>query len=224
MVCNSCLENYSCCHECGGYVNEDDFDYDVDTCHRCLSERIREQPTNMPKLQSKKVGEIITSFRKFGVELECVYHKTDSRARLAKEISTAWGISNDGSLRIAKDAIGTAELISPVMSGLAGEKEIVKLSQTASEARFSVNSSCGFHLHLDAPEFKRDPKEDEKNKIEEGTIFYKILKGSRMMGEATTLGEAQRLERQGYTIQKEVREAQILVNSGPAFFRLRNLW
>jgi|GEM_PF-5710674 len=107
-------------------------------------------------------GDIMKSPRVFGVELETIYRdneKADEAARALK--IPLWGIHEDASID-RDDSEGTAEWVSPPLFGKMGENEIKKACSVLRSHSFAVNDSCGFHLHLSAPEYRANPHEDIK--------------------------------------------------------------
>ena len=100
--------------------------------------------------------------RRFGVEIEA-YNCT--RERLARELREAginvvvegynhntrnhWKLVTDGSLC----GNNTFELVSPVLEGEAGLKELEKVCWVLDYCDVKVNDSCGLHIHMDAINF-----------------------------------------------------------------------
>lgn len=100
--------------------------------------------------------------RRFGVEIEA-YNCT--RERLARELRDAgievavegynhttrshWKLVTDGSL----EGNNTFELVSPILVGEAGLKELEKVCWVLDLCDVKVNESCGLHVHIDAAGF-----------------------------------------------------------------------
>lgn len=100
--------------------------------------------------------------RKFGIEIEA-YNCT--REKLASELRAAgidvavegynhttrnhWKLVTDGSLT----GNNTFELVSPVLEGEAGLKELEKVCWVLEFCDVKVNDSCGLHIHMDAADF-----------------------------------------------------------------------
>lgn len=57
-----------------------------------------------------------------------------------------WKITDDGSITGAY----SVELVSPILSGPAGLREVAKVVKLMADAGAKVNKSCGFHVHVDA--------------------------------------------------------------------------
>lgn len=103
-----------------------------------------------------------TFTRKFGIEIEA-YNCT--RERLASELRSAsidvavegynhttrnhWKLVTDSSLT----GNNTFELVSPVLEGEAGLKELEKVCWVLEYCDVKVNDSCGLHIHMDAADF-----------------------------------------------------------------------
>lgn len=104
--------------------------------------------------------------RRFGVEVEA-YNCT--RERLARELADAgievavegynhttrshWKLVTDGSL----EGNNTFELVSPILVGEAGLKELEKVCWVLELCDVKVNESCGLHVHIDAAGFSMKP-------------------------------------------------------------------
>lgn len=100
--------------------------------------------------------------RKFGIEIEA-YNCT--REKLASELRAAgidvavegynhttrnhWKLVTDASLT----GNNTFELVSPVLEGEAGLKELEKVCWVLEFCDVKVNDSCGLHIHMDAADF-----------------------------------------------------------------------
>lgn len=103
-----------------------------------------------------------TFTRKFGIEIEA-YNCT--REKLASELRSAgidvavegynhttrnhWKLVTDSSLT----GNNTFELVSPVLEGEAGLKELEKVCWVLEYCDVKVNDSCGLHIHMDAADF-----------------------------------------------------------------------
>ena len=100
--------------------------------------------------------------RKFGVEIEA-YNCT--RDKLARELTAAginvavegynhitrnhWKLVTDSSLT----GVNTFELVSPVLEGEQGLKELEKVCWVLEYCEVKVNDSCGLHIHMNAADF-----------------------------------------------------------------------
>lgn len=103
-----------------------------------------------------------TFSRRFGVEIEA-YNCT--RERLARELREAginvavegynhttsehWKLVTDGSLC----GSNTFELVSPILEGESGLRELEKVCWVLDFCDVKVNESCGLHVHMDAADF-----------------------------------------------------------------------
>lgn len=108
------------------------------------------------KYQSKEIGKVIKSSRKFGIEVEMFHSVKKGLHELHKNISRVFGIEHDGSI----DAAGGygIEVVSPILKGQAGEKAVIELFSVINKIAFSVNRSCGLHVHLDGKDFGKSDK------------------------------------------------------------------
>ena len=100
--------------------------------------------------------------RKFGIEIEAY---NCSRERLARELREPgieimvegynhttrphWKLVTDGSL----NGNDTFELVSPILVGEAGLRELEKVCWVLDLCDVKVNESCGLHVHIDAAGF-----------------------------------------------------------------------
>lgn len=102
---------------------------------------------------------------RFGVEIEAY---NCSRERLARELQDAgiqvsvegynhdtrnhWKLVTDSSL----EGRDTFELVSPILVGEEGLKELETVCWVLDACDVKVNESCGFHVHMDASDFNMD--------------------------------------------------------------------
>lgn len=100
--------------------------------------------------------------RRFGIEIEAY---NCSRDRLAHELSEAginvtvegynhetrdhWKLVRDSSLTGSE----TFELVSPILEGENGLRELEKVCWVLDLCNVKVNDSCGLHVHMDAADF-----------------------------------------------------------------------
>ena len=103
--------------------------------------------------------------RKFGIEIEAYNY---SRERLACELREAgievmvegynhttrphWKLVTDSSL----NGNDTFELVSPILVGEAGLRELEKVCWVLDLCDVKVNESCGLHVHIDAVGFSME--------------------------------------------------------------------
>lgn len=103
-----------------------------------------------------------TFTHKFGIEIEAY---NCSMSRVAHELREAgihvtvegynhttrdhWKLVTDSSLQ----GNDTFELVSPILAGEAGLKELEKVCWVLDLCNVKVNDSCGLHVHLDATDF-----------------------------------------------------------------------
>ena len=103
-----------------------------------------------------------TFTRKFGIEIEAY---NCSRERLARELREAgievtvesynhttrphWKLVTDSSI----NGNDTFELVSPILVGEAGLRELEKVCWVLDLCEVKVNESCGLHVHIDAAGF-----------------------------------------------------------------------
>nr|DAW09108.1 MAG TPA: Putative amidoligase enzyme [Caudoviricetes sp.] len=126
--------------------------------------RMLEAGTFTPAIRTtSSLPEIDYTFtRNFGIEIEA-YNCT--RERLARELREAginvavegynhdtrnhWKLVTDSSLR----GNDTFELVSPILEGESGLRELEKVCWVLDFCNVKVNDSCGLHVHMDAADF-----------------------------------------------------------------------
>lgn len=104
------------------------------------------------EFQTELAGSIIKSPRKFGIEVEMVSNGTDVIEELSRSISKSFGVDNDGSIEAGRGKRGI-EIVSPIISGIGGENCVKDLFARINGLKFSVNATCGLHVHLDGAGF-----------------------------------------------------------------------
>lgn len=159
VLCFDCYQDHAFpCIECQDVYPISSRDNDQNICNRCRNQYTeRDQRVNR-LYRSEEKGVIITSTRPFGVEIETQYHN-DIKAQEVKDNLPAgiqWG--SDGSIR----GHGV-ELRTPILSGKSGEDVITALCSLIKPKSFTVDSSCGYHLHIDVLDAKNDKLRHFKN-------------------------------------------------------------
>lgn len=123
--------------------------------------RVVAMPTNV-------IAELSTAFdqRRFGVEIECIMNrpafveKARAKGIIVEEQSYnhhdneqgIWKIITDGSLRYSgrRPGFTTQELVSPILQGNNGFRQLKLVCEALNETNALVNVSCGLHVHHDA--------------------------------------------------------------------------
>lgn len=148
-ICENCHDDYSYCDNCGESYHRDNLIRDDETdlfycadCYNGISVRSRPYSTG---------DELVTrGKRAFSVELETYYPNRRSLKAVADKLPKGFGFCDDGSL-----GGSGKEFQSPKLSGEKGEKELKKLCTSLIDNGFTVNRSCGLHIHLDTKDFKK---------------------------------------------------------------------
>jgi len=104
--------------------------------------------------------------RKFGVEIEFVGITPNVAQAAIRNAGVScqyedynhatrnhWKIVRDGSVTHYKGESHTGELVSPPLSGKRGLDKLRKVVNAIKMAGATVNSSCGFHVHVDVNDF-----------------------------------------------------------------------
>ena len=90
------------------------------------------------------IPEIVSFLQNQG--LECQY-----ASRTDKRVADYWKVVHDGSISCSRDSPDclTFELVSPKLKGGSGFKEVHRALQAVQQLNPSVNSSAGFHVHIE---------------------------------------------------------------------------
>lgn len=108
----------------------------------------------------------------FGVEIECTLPYSYVRAKqieignyhhgtqLPAPFPMGWNAQQDGSL-YAEAGYISLEIVSPVLTGLAGLQEVLRVYALLADAGMVVNESCGFHVHVGINSVLGDRATDE---------------------------------------------------------------
>jgi len=161
--CDHCDDGNSYCQNC--YEREHDHDSDANFNSRDWTAR------SVPFL----AGTRITAERKVGIELEA--EKTgDSDAYLNDNVPSEVGISEDGSLD------NGVEIVTPPAMGADAERIIEESCEGLKLSGYGIEKSCGLHIHLDAPEYRKNGKNFARLwefGIASESIIYQMLPLSR---------------------------------------------
>ena len=174
FYCNNCDRNF--CDNCDMGINCNDCDTSL--CDRCNQEHYHDNDdegfrvpyrnyTRSARYQSSSYNltNTIQSFRKYGVEIECNMPTQDAIYDLRDSIDNGLGITEDGSL-----GNQGVELQTAILSGNKGEKFIKEVCKKLEDLEFSVDNSCGLHIHLSGDDFK-----DKIEKIRNLWLFYYVF-------------------------------------------------
>ncbi|MFA6023518.1 MAG: amidoligase family protein [Candidatus Pacearchaeota archaeon] len=155
VICENCFDdNYRTCNDCNEIIHLDDTHYgnnDYPYCEHCYFENGHDDnndddicyiSNSFKKLKSKTFKE--NKYRRLmGVELETSVNDFDNQFN-KETLSENWSIVSDGSID------NSAEFVSCAMGGDTFNNEIFNLCKKIKDYGYSVNSSCGFHLHINA--------------------------------------------------------------------------
>jgi hypothetical protein len=176
-VCYPCLRNMSHslnqCDECGVISK-----YSIGSCEFCRDrvcgvgdcEHLCEAMVYRRKGKFVELGgvsgEIINNGRTVGLELEFVDEKRKKgttrkdvlrkRIGAVEELHPDIDVVRDGS--VEKDGLKGLEVVLPPASGVALEQLVAGTCKTLKHHGFGVNKTCGVHVHIDARDFKDNPK------------------------------------------------------------------
>lgn len=148
-VCDDCISehDYSECNDCAEMSRSLNDDGYCDRCQDNRDDEIHYRDVDMssnPEIVSQSYGTVVKSNRKFGIELEMQFDSRSDGGHMTHEIPGYVGVSDDGSI----SGFGL-EIQTPPASGIKAETLIEKVCKVANTNDASVDSSCGFHLHVD---------------------------------------------------------------------------
>lgn len=90
----------------------------------------------------------------FGVEIECTLPETHRMrrggyhsGRQVTGLPQGWQSQSDGSIRPTRGHYGI-EIVSPILIGAAGLRQVVEVCETLKGWGVKVNKSCGLHVHI----------------------------------------------------------------------------
>lgn len=154
--CDDCFfDRFTICSGCERAIHHDDVvyvdNYDGDCyCSDCApsNEDCDDDEWDVGSRVYGRTFDKIGSKRKFGVELEISGCRNHSGLR----DKTPFGVKYDGSLS------GGKEFVSPVLQGDEGLDAIANLCAYAREHDWTVDSSCGYHLHIDCSDLNDEQK------------------------------------------------------------------
>lgn len=151
--CRACFhDRFFICHECNATFSQHD-NYADEWCRECYQTTQQINPRHYSVFdhanhQSEEGGTIITSPRKFAVEIECQYENTSEANKAVRELPRTFGVEGDASI----DGNGI-EFQTPKLKGKKGEETLIAACKVLNAHDFTVDNSCGLHVHLDAGDF-----------------------------------------------------------------------
>ena len=161
QVCNSCLEEYSSCCECG-YTDTTDSMCWCDECDNYYCQECRCRCGNLAGGRQRNrlierevltiprigiVSDKILYSRLVGLELEA---ENGDELKASLHLPPSFGISYDGSLNSTGIEIQT-----PPASWEELARNIELSTKILKKHGFRISKRCGMHIHLDASDFKR---------------------------------------------------------------------
>ncbi len=134
-ICQDCYDNrFWTCNNC------DTIYLDNESCDNCDDDDECSIPER-PYYTGKKYCQ--DNSRTFSCEIECYYPNAQKLHETIEEIPAEIGICEDGSL----DSKGI-EFNTPILSGKNGFKLLKDFTDILNKNEFTVNQSCGLHIHL----------------------------------------------------------------------------
>ncbi len=160
-VCSPCFrdEGFFICDRCDDVYSTTRMSSENGICDRCnQAPRVikRKFDPSVKKYISKDAGEVITSKRTFGVELEVVNPKLENVAKLSHETDKSFGFERDSSIK----GDNPIEIVTPILGGKKGEDTIKEIVGKMNKMEFFTNKSCGMHVHCGGEGFFQ-----EENKL-----------------------------------------------------------
>lgn len=175
-LCENCANNTNYCHYCDERSWSNDLMYynDVLVCEHCENIRVEnerarrhQEPVNTI-VQSQTSGKYIKHPILFGVELEVISDDDDIDG-----LPETCGQTDDSSITPDdSDYEYGIEIVTPILGGLAGENYIEDICEALDNNGARVNSTCGYHLHLDLSKQKEQARPEDVNNIKSLIAFY----------------------------------------------------
>lgn len=131
--------------------------------HRISSENeifSRRPDTDADDFESDIKGDYVEHDVPFAIELEFYGKDKKAVAKMSHDIDDRWGLCRDGSLN---SNIGyPVEIQSPILKGDAGELEVKETCEYLNKNDFSVDKTCGMHVHFSGDTFMTDASDPKK--------------------------------------------------------------
>lgn len=163
-LCDDCYYSYYItCNDCGEVehqeraqsLHDDYYCRDCDTsceCDECCAddyagnwdERLYFRGNSRKYQSQRALGKIVRSRRLFSTEIESYAPDSEAYQKVLQEIPEGIGATDDGSL-----GDKGREFQTPKLKGKKGEEVIKTLCASLNKHKFTVNSDCGLHIHLD---------------------------------------------------------------------------
>ena len=147
-LCESCADEYNHCSECGGDFLNDSDEWENGNngmCENCSGSD--EDDESSERYYSKGDEYAGGHGRVYSVELEAYYNNNEDRQGLFT-LPEAVGITHDGSL-----GSKGVELQTPKLNGIKGDKLLKQVCSHLNKNDFSVDKTCGLHIHLDTEDY-----------------------------------------------------------------------
>ena len=127
-----------------------------------------------------------SEYRAFGVEIEFIRKNGMSHSNIAKLIRdknvechaegynhntrSYWKIVGDSSVsansaQYNRNMIGSNELVSPILKGAEGFKQIEIICEVLNEAGCEINVTCGLHVHHDIRSWKENVLSNRSSRL-----------------------------------------------------------
>jgi hypothetical protein len=148
-ICDECYtDTYFTCVNCGEVRHNDDYGQDG-LCDSCTNDGDDYDEDRIPERKYHRGDNYCgNSDRPFSTEIECYYPDTSVLRDVADSMNQDFGLSGDGSL----NSYGI-EFQTPKLSGETGTKELEKFCKLLTEKKFTVDRTCGLHIHLDTSDY-----------------------------------------------------------------------
>lgn len=158
VICNSCYENdYFTCDSCNEILHNDSY-YDDGICDSCHENEDCDNDNVSERKYYKGDKYCTPTKRAFSTEIECYYPTSNVLYKVSKTMNQDFGVTGDGSLNSRG-----IEFQTPKLSGEKGKKELIKFCDLLKENKFTVDKSCGLHIHLDVSDYMNIRQEAIKN-------------------------------------------------------------
>ena len=169
IICQNCCDNdYFYCNRCETYLRNRYCGTDglCQNCYNEINDNSDNSDSSSINRKYHQANDYVEAFKRaYSCEIETYYPDYDEIEAVAEILPKAIGISDDGSL-----SDNGKEFQTPKLSGDKGDKLLKNLCETLVKHNFSVDKSCGLHIHLDGSDY-----EGNSSLIKKLWLFYLIF-------------------------------------------------
>lgn len=132
----------------------------------------------IPTLGNKNIHGNILSSRTFGIEFECTTPRIINQSVALALTPPEFGFGSD--CTVSGNGIGSTstEIRTCKLVGLDGENIVIDMCKKLKDLKYTVNDSCGTHVHIGIPEAMEnncDTGDETEKKLKNLFLFYNIF-------------------------------------------------